>query len=230
MDRPYSKLEKVVIPRIFLATPMHKDSRIHGETAAYCSYVANQKSNIGQQFNCWGYTSTISPEMSRNTLIEDHTHNVNADEWTHIYFIDTDVVPQANCLDNLLALDADVCTGLYPLFLLDDGFAWSVTDMDREILSMYEPLPKEPFETRSAGAGCLLVRREVLENIGWPWFKMIYQPKWENDGNAIKSMEDMYFFDKVIDAGYKIICDPREVCKHYNSIDLLSAFRSTQKK
>lgn len=167
--------------------------------------------------------------MSRNTLIEDHTHNVNADDWTHVYFVDTDVVPPIDCLDNLLALDADVCVGVYPLFLLDDGFAWSVTDMNRNLLSMYEPLPKEPFETRSAGAGCLLVRREVLEDIGWPWFKMIYQPKWENNGNAIKSMEDMYFFDKVMDAGYKIIVDPNEVCKHYNSVDLLSAFRSTQK-
>ena len=220
MDRPYSKLEPVVIPRIFLATPMHKDSRIHGETAAYCGYVANQK------YIQWGYTSTISPEMSRNTLIEDHIHNVEADEWTHVYFIDTDVVPQQFCLENLLALDADVCVGVYPLFLLNHGFNWSVTDMDRELLLMSEPLPEEPFETRSAGAGCLLVRREVLEDIGWPYFKMIYQPKWENDGNAIKSMEDMYFFDKVIDKGYKIIVNPKEVCKHYNSVDLLSVFRN----
>lgn len=223
MDRPYSKLEKVEVPKIFLATPMHKDSRIHGETATYCSFVSGFP-NVQ-----WGYTSTNSPEMSRNTLIEDHQHNVEADEWTHIYFIDTDVVPQIHCLGNLLALDADVCTGLYPLYLLKDGFVWSVTDMDRICLSMFEPLPKKPFETRSAGAGCLLIRREVLEDIGWPYFKMEYQPKWENGGNAIKSMEDMYFFDKVIDAGYKVIADPREVCKHYNSIDLLGAFRSTQR-
>ncbi len=224
MDRPYSKLEKVVTPRIFLATPMHKDSRIHGETAAYCSYVANQ------QFVQWGYTSTISPEMGRNTLIEDHLHNVDAEDWTHVYFVDTDVVPPTHCLDNLLALDADICTGLYPLYLLEHGFTWSVTDVDRNSLSMYEPLPTEPFETKSAGAGCLLIRRQVLEDIGWPYFKMIYQPKWENDGNAIKSMEDMYFFDKAIECGYKIIADPREVCKHYNSIDLLSAFIGTQNR
>lgn len=219
MDRPYSKLGRVIFPRIFLATPMHKDSRIHGETAAFCASVAQKP------FNQWGYTSTISPEMGRNTLIEDHIHN-NVQEWTHVFFVDTDVVPKRDCLDSLLGLDADVCTGVYPLFLLDKGFAWSVTNMDRNLLSMYEPLPKEPFETRSAGAGCLLVRKEVLKDIGWPYFKMIYQPKWENDGNAIKSMEDMYFFDKVIGAGYKIIVEPNQVCKHYNSIDLLSAFRN----
>ena len=223
MDRPYSKLGRVIFPRIFLATPMHKDSRIHGETAAYCATVSHRP------FTQWGYTSTISPEMGRNTLIEDHIHN-NVQEWTHVYFIDTDVVPPADCLDRLLALDADVCTGLYPLFLLADGFCWSVTDVNRNSLEMQDELPEEPFETRSAGAGCLLVRREVMEEIGWPWFKMIYQPKWENNGNAIKSMEDMYFFDKVLDAGYKIIADPNIICKHYNSIDLLSAFQGTQKK
>lgn len=201
---------------------MHKDSRIHGETAAYCAGVAQQP------FNQWGYTSTISPEMGRNTLIEDHIHN-NVQEWTHVYFVDTDVVPQRDCLANLLALDADVATGIYPLFLLKEGFNWSVTDMDRNTLPMNEPLPTEPFETASAGAGCLLVRREVMEDIGWPWFKMTYQLKWENDGNAIKNMEDMYFFDKVLDAGYKIIADPREICKHYNSIDLLSAYEQAQK-
>lgn len=226
MDRPYSKLERVIFPRVFLATPMHKDSRIHGETAAYCASVSHRP------FTQWGYTSTISPEMSRNTLIEDHIHN-NVQEWTHVYFVDTDVVPQTYCLENLLALDADVCVGVYPLFLLEHGFNWSVTDMDRNVYPMdknlpNEGLPEKPFETRSAGAGCLLVRREVLEDIGWPYFKMIYQPKWENNGNAIKSMEDMYFFDKVLDAGYKIIVDPNEICKHYNSIDLLSAFRGTQ--
>lgn len=221
MDRQYSKLERCIFPRIYLATPMHKDSRIHGETAAYCAGVAQQP------FNQWGYTSTISPEMGRNTLIEDHIHN-NVQEWTHVYFIDTDVVPQRDCLANLLALEADIATGVYPLFLLEEGFNWSVTDMGRNALPMNEPLPTEPFETASVGAGCLLVRREVMEDIGWPWFKMIYQPKWENDGNAIKSMEDMYFSDKVLDAGYKIIADPRQICKHYNSIDLKLAYEQAQ--
>ena len=222
MDRPYSKLERVIFPRIYLATPMHKDSRIHGETAAYCASVAQQP------FNQWGYTSTISPEMGRNTLIEDHIH-ANIQEWSHVYFVDTDVVPQPHCLDNLIALDADVATGIYPIFLLKHGFAWSVTGIDREQLPMNKPLPEKPFETRSAGAGCLLVRREVIEDIGWPWFKMTYQPKWENDGHAIKSMEDMYFCDKVIAAGYRIIAEPREICEHYNSVGLKKAFDMARK-
>lgn len=222
MDRPYSKLGRVIFPRIYLATPMHKDSRIHGKTAAFCASIAQRP------FVQWGYTSTISPEMGRNTLIEDHLEN-NVQDWTHVFFIDTDVVPRPQCLDNLLALEADVATGVYPLFLLEHGFKWSVTDMDRHLFPMDEPLPKEPFETRSAGAGCLLVRREVIEDLGWPWFKMIYQPKWENGGNAIKSMEDMFFFDKVLEAGYKTIADPNEVCEHFNSVGLLAAYNSVNR-
>lgn len=201
---------------------MHKDSRIHGDTAAFCSYIASLP-NI-----CWGYTRTLSTEMSRNTLIEDHIHNLELSEedesWTHVFFIDTDVVPNEHCLDILLSLDADVCVGLYPLFLKNSGFVWSVSDMEGTLIPMEDDIPKKPFEVSTSGAGCLLVRREVFEDINWPWFKVEYQPKWANGGEAIKRMEDMYFFDKVKDSGYKIIAAPSVICEHHNQIGILAAF------
>lgn len=221
MDRPYSKLERVVFPKVFLATPMDKNKNIHGETAVFCSYTASLPDVL------WGHTGTISPEMSRNTLIEDHIHNValseDVDEWTHVLFIDTDVVPPQHCLDDLISLDADICVGVYPLFL-KEGFLWSVSDMKGDLIPMTTELPKEPFDTVSCGAGCLLIRKEVLEETEWPYFKMIYQPKWDNFGNPIKSMEDLYFCNKALSAGFRIIVNPNVICKHYNSIDLLKAF------
>jgi len=77
MDRPYSKLEKIEKPKVFLATPMGKNGKMHVETAAFCSYTA------GLPDVQWGYTRTSSPEMSRNTLIEDH--NQSGNEWTHVF-------------------------------------------------------------------------------------------------------------------------------------------------
>ena len=223
MDRPYSKLEKLKEYSVFLATPTRKDKAMNIETAVYCSYVASHPSVQ------WGYASTVSPEMSRNMLIEDHNH-FTGDKWTNVFFVDDDVVPPLDCLEKLLRLDADVCTGIYPLFL-HKGFCWSVAEgHDDDWRLMNWPLPKEPWEVRSTGAGCLLVRREVLEEIGWPYFKMIYQPKWENGGESIKCGEDMYFGGKVRKAGYKIIADPTIICKHFNNIDMTKAVEVIRKQ
>lgn len=212
MDRPYSKLKPVEKPIIFLATPTRKDKAMNIETATYCAY---QASFPGVQ---WGYASTISPEMSRNILIEDHTHFEHP--WTHVYYVDADVVPPTDCLLKLMKLEADVCTGIYPIFL-EDKFCWSVAEYeDDNWLPMNEAIPIVPWEVRSTGAGCLLIRREVLEEIGWPYFKMEYQEKWQNDGEPIKTGEDMYFAKKVRKAGYRIIADPSITCEHFNNLPM----------
>lgn len=222
MDRPYSKLEKVEEPKIFLATPMGKNSNMHGETAAFCGYTAGLP-NVQ-----WGYTSTLSAEMSRNTLIEDHNHY--GSDWTHVLFVDSDTVPPNHALQTLLEADADVITGIYPL-LLSKGFFWSITEMDDDDnwIPMHKNLPRKPFEILSCGAGCLLVRKEVLEDIEWPYFKFEYQSKWDNGGDPIKYGEDMYFCRKVRDKGYKVMADPFIICKHFNNVDLLKTLRFAKK-
>ena len=212
MDRPYSKLKPVEKPSIFLATPTRKDKAMNIETATYCAY---QASFPGVE---WGYASTISPEMSRNILIEDHDHY--GKKWTHVYYVDADVVPPNDGLLKLMRLDADVCTGIAPIFL-EDKFCWSVAEGDEDNWRVMDiPLPKEPWEVKSTGAACLLVRREVLEEIGWPYFKMEYQEKWKNGGDPIKTGEDMYFAKKIRKAGYKIIADPSIICEHFNNLPM----------
>lgn len=221
MDRPYSKLEKVEIPKVFLAIPMDKDLTLHAETSAFCSYTSGMP-NVE-----WGWTGTLSAEMSRNTLIEDHSHYT--DGWTHAFFVDSDTVPPNDALQTLLSADADVIVGLTPIMLIGKGFYWSVGREGESWIPMNEDLPREPFEVVSSGASCLLVRKEVLVDIGWPFFKMEYQPKWENGGEPIKRGEDEYFCQKVRDKGYKIMADPFVVCKHFNNVDLLEALKLAKK-
>jgi len=48
----------------------------------------------------------MSPEMSRNNLIEDH--NFNRQEYTHAFFVDSDTVPPPDALPILLSADSDV--------------------------------------------------------------------------------------------------------------------------
>lgn len=214
MDRPYSKLERIEKPKVFLATPMGKNLNIHAETAAFCSYTSMLPDVQ------WGYNGTLSPEMSRNTLIEDHTFYKN--EFTHVFLVDSDTVPPIDALAILLGADADVVVGITPI-IVKKGFCWSIAYKDEDWIPMYKNLPREPFEVADSGASCLLVRKEVLDDIGWPFFKTEYQPKWENGGEAIKCGEDVYFCKKAREKGYKVIADPFVICKHFNNVDLLKA-------
>ncbi len=206
--------------KVYLATPLGKNSNIHSRTAAWCAYTHNLPEVIQ-----WGYTNTLSCEMSRNTLIEDF--NQICTDWTHILFVDSDIVPPKDCLKDLLVLDTDIAIAIYPLYM--NGWFWSVRNEENEWFSMSKELPKEPFETSLAGAGCCLVRKKVLEDIEWPYFKMEYQPKYENNGEPIKQDEGEYFFNKAKDKGYKITANPLVVFEHYNSIGLLSACNSVNR-
>lgn len=215
VDRPFSKLPPVGEKRIFIAVPMAKYAMMHAETSAYCSMM-NQHPNI-----VWGFVNAMSPEFSRNSLLEHHFHN--DPNWTHVFFIDSDIVPPQDALKKMLELDADIATGVYPLFM-STGVFWSVSDKNDDWIPIIKDLPKEPVETKSCGGGCLLIRREVLVDIKWPWFKTEYQEIYLNEGKGIKVGEDVYFCKKAIDKGYKIILEPTVVCKHYNAVDMLKFF------
>ena len=220
-DRPFTKLPYIKKPEIFLAMPMRKNAELKAETAAYCSAL-----------NClpmvkWGFVGSMSPEFSRNSLLEHHFHK--DPNWTHVFFVDTDIVPPADALKKLLELDADIATGAYPLFL-STGIFWSVADEEGNWLKISEPIKTwKPFKTTSCGAGCLLIRREVLVKVGWPWFKTVYQEIYKNEGKGLKTGEDVFFCERGIAEGYTLACDPTVVCKHFNDVDMLSFYEYAER-
>ena len=65
-------------------------------------------------------------------------------------------------------------------------------------------LQDRPFEVAGGGLGFAAIDQEVFENMEYPWFKI-------DEGENTYSMtgEDVYFFKKATDLGYKIFCDPR---------------------
>jgi len=216
VDRPYSRLPKLEEePLIFLATPLAKDKLLNVETANFCSVVSKNPRVA------WGRICMGSPELSRNSLIEDHLHS--GLPWSHIMFLDSDIVPPMYALNKLLELDADFATAISPV-LLKEGVYWNVTDKNDNMIPRSMPIEQRPFETQSCGAGCMLIRKEVLDEMEWPYFKMEYQPKW-GDGNAVARGEDIYFSQKAKALGFKIIAEPRIQCEHYNQVGLLELYK-----
>lgn len=205
-------------PQIFVATPLGKNGMLHIGTASFCASV-NAYPNVD-----WGFTMTHSPEMSRNVLIE---RRLKEDEGktTHFLFLDSDVVPPKDMLQKMLEHDEDFVTAMTPLFF-DNKLVWNVAipNTDKWFMLSNE-LPDKPFYTPKCGGGALLVKRKVLEDIGWPFFHTEYQPL-DEQNKAIKCGEDVWLCLKAIEKGYKILCDPTLVCHHFNQVDLMDIYNS----
>jgi hypothetical protein len=136
---------------------------------------------------------------------------------THILFVDYDVLPQPNTLRDLVAHDKDIVCGTYPA--VQKGIMkWCVSN-NRHAKSFglmdIADLPDELFKAEIGSNGMMLVKMEVFDKIEWPYWRTQY----EKDGSKLGA--DVYFFDKVRDAGFDVWVDPKLLCSHFKMIDLL---------
>lgn len=89
---------------------------------------------------------------------------------THLWFVEDDMILRPNTLKKLLEEDANAATADYPIS--KDGIGAVFYDKGRNVVF--------------CGTGCLLVRREVFNNLNAPYFtnKVVWTPF--NYGEAIK--------------------------------------------
>jgi hypothetical protein len=137
--------------------------------------------------------------LARNKLVQRALDS--GCEW--IFFVDDDQGFPQDILLRLLAHEKPIVSGLYlnrnqPFFPIafshrnDDG---TYTPID--LLS----LPGEGLlQVQAVGAGCLLIRREVLEAIGDNWFQHGRVDDWD-------ASEDIIFCEQARAAGYEVFVD-----------------------
>lgn len=173
-------------------------------------------------------------DLARNLLVEGMLDRTDA---THIFFMDADMVFPAAALERLLAADKPIVTGtyfarsetpiphVYNFARTDDAGVDYYTTLGREFAEWAKRVPQEldlgnagiigdPYlvECEAAGAGCLLIRREVLEAVyeahsddAYPWFKL---------RAGSKGGEDFGFFKRVKALGYPVFADFSVQCNH----------------
>ena len=137
---------------------------------------------------------------------------------THLLFIDSDTEPPQDVVDRLLAHRAPVVTGCYPV-AMTGGLMYALTRRDADGAHHcleHLDFPDQPFAVDGCGAGCLLIRRDVLIALDWPWFRWVERPDGHQTG------EDIFFADRCRDAGIPILADPTVKCRHYKRLDLLA--------
>lgn len=128
-------------------------------------------------------------------------------DYSHVWFVDTDMIFAPDTLDRLLAHDVDVVGAYYAVRGGVDGFysgdSTLKIDKDGALTNLCPPLPSRAF-CRANGyplcgipTGMMLIRRNAFEKMAPPYFKC-----------ERPVGEDVYFCGNLYLAGVQIWCDP----------------------
>lgn len=116
--------------------------------------------------------------------------------FTHLFFVDADMIFEPDVLDKLLAHDKDIVGARY--------FKRQGKEREPVVNTRYDMpgavMPNHIFKNYAVATGCLLIKRAVFEKIPRPWFSM---------GTPEKQMgEDIYFSVKAKENGIECWLDP----------------------
>jgi hypothetical protein len=187
-----------------------------------------------------------TPDMARNTGINEFLHNPMHRKKTHLFFLDDDSTPWNDfVIERLLGLDKPVVAGVTPIFRKRQAIDFKKIRMIRMGIIQNEPiimdlhwsaiikneegklenigideLPGTLFKAYRTGGTSILVSREVLEKLKSPYQKFEFD---ESNTKLLRS-EDFYFSDKIREAGFDIWIDPTSVCHHFHVLDILDLF------
>lgn len=152
---------------------------------------------------------------ARNTVVRDFLKS----DCTHLWFVDDDTIPPHDALEQLLAMDCDIATGVTPI-LRQGGTISNVfpTNDAKEQMTMDE-VSKLDGVTNISGVGgsCILIARRVFEDPENQFVKdPYYAALWFQNGDFLE--EDIYFCNKATEDGYLISLNPKVVCKHVKEV------------
>lgn len=139
------------------------------------------------------------------------------EHFTHVLWLDSDMVFSEDILDDLMFSGKDFVSGVYQarrkgyvsvIFTkLEINPVDGVASFDR-----CEAYPSETFEIAGCGFGCVLIATSVLEDVIL------------NKGVCFTPLpsfgEDLAFCKRATELGHKIYCEPSAVCGHIGHITI----------
>lgn len=132
---------------------------------------------------------------------------------THLFLLDSACVPKEGTLQRLLAYDLPIVSAPGNQLVAGEVGPMAV---DRRNGGYVQHHPLDGLQRVDAvGAAGLLVRREVFERLGSPWFRTEYDKQ-----GLISKGEDFYFCEKAQEHGYEILADCSLVQQHIKDVVL----------
>ena len=126
--------------------------------------------------------------------------------YTHVLWLDSDMVFNADILDDLMFSGKELVTGIYHARRRGhQSVIFKCIDLKKGI-ERFEEYPKDTFEIAGCGFGCILTAVSVLKEVQ------------EQDGTCFTPIkqygEDLAFCLRASRLGHKIWCEPSVVCGH----------------
>jgi hypothetical protein len=212
---------------------------IHGQTLDSLQVMV-KASRKAASVEIWGH-SAYPVGRCRNKLVEMFLADAHK---THLLFADTDMVLPENGVDLLLETGAPLVCGPAPICRGQTvvGPHDPVPQLTTNIMDAHDPArrgqpvapddphlqydyrdygdsPDEPFHCDASGMSFCLIAREILERMPPPWFSFVDCPNRRIIG------EDVYFFRKASQLGYRLLVHPRAMCDHVKRADLTNLER-----
>ncbi len=130
-----------------------------------------------------------------------------------LLFLDADHEFAPSLLSNLLAHRKSIVTGRYHVKQPPYHPTLYVTPTEAHTEGNFKAVHygKGLFPVDRCGAGALLIRREALEAIGFPWFRYKADPKPPHD---LSVSEDFWFCERAQEEGFTIWADWETEAKH----------------
>jgi hypothetical protein len=159
-------------------------------------------------------------DRARNAIVEHFLHRTDA---SHLFMIDSDMIPPLDAPDRLAAHGKDFVTGMTPLPRVDPAtgqtivvdFAFAFTGPG-EAQNMARPLPRDSGLQRISrcGGGCMMMHRAIFERLAPPWFRCAF-----DDGQtAMQKSADSEFCDRLRAAGVELWADTGVICRHQRTV------------
>lgn len=149
--------------------------------------------------------------------------------FSHILFIDNDVTVPLDTISRLMALDANVATGCVPTTINGSSPLKAFITVAQHVeegtnrITWYSKWFDGVRSTEACGGACLLVKRDVFEAIGFPWFQ--WPERYEGEAYSYFS-EDVDFCNRVMAAGLgPIMADGAVRCGHERRINVASVIK-----
>jgi len=141
--------------------------------------------------------------IKQGVLVHVNRDNIVLDalkeDFTHLFFVDSDVCFAPDTLDKLLAHDKDIIAANYNMRIVPQTPTVRMMENGKLVV---KDLPKGLFKCYAAGTGCMLIKMEVFKKLSRPWFHFGAMDE-NNEGEG----EDVFFCRRAQEVGYEVWCD-----------------------
>lgn len=129
--------------------------------------------------------------------------------YTHILWLDTDMVFNPDAFEKLYANGEHFATGVYHSRHAPYGSCIYTSLSPAEKVTQY---PEAPFNIAGCGFGCVLTTTEMLRDV-YRKYGYCFQP-------TPAFGEDLAFCERAKERGYKLICDPTVKAGHIGHVTI----------